>query len=148
MAIQPKNAAATLNEADCDTGSDNEARQEFENGFEQWMGQLLRIGVFSSAAVVLLGGVLYLRTYGRLIPQYHQFHGEASNLRSIEGIIRRALTGDGQGIAQAGLLLLIATPIARVIFSAIGFLRERDFLYMAVTLVVLGVLMYGLLGQQ
>lgn len=45
------------------------------------------------------------------------------------------------------LLLLTATR-SRVAFSAVEFLRERNFLYVALTLVVLGVLMYGLLGQQ
>jgi uncharacterized membrane protein len=46
---------------------------------------------------------------------------------------------------QLGLLLLVATPIARVVFSAFGFWRERDYRYVFITLIVLGVLLYSLL---
>jgi uncharacterized membrane protein len=40
--------------------------------------------------------------------------------------------------------LLISTPIAQVPFSIIGFLRGQDWLYVAITLVVLGLLTYSL----
>ncbi|MDA8243889.1 MAG: DUF1634 domain-containing protein, partial [Elusimicrobia bacterium] len=51
-----------------------------------------------------------------------------------------------RGLIQLGLLMLIATPIARVVFSVFGFLRERDWLYVAVTLVVLAILLYSLIN--
>ena len=41
---------------------------------------------------------------------------------------------------QLGLLLLIATPIARVVFSIFGFMRQRDWLYVGVTATVLALL--------
>ncbi|HZT76267.1 MAG TPA: DUF1634 domain-containing protein [Vicinamibacterales bacterium] len=47
-------------------------------------------------------------------------------------------------VVQVGLLLLIATPIARVVFSVVGFSRQRDWLYVAVTLTVLALLLYSL----
>ena len=50
----------------------------------------------------------------------------------------------GRGIIQLGLLLLIATPVARVVFSVIGFVRQRDFVYVVLTLIVLAVLLYSL----
>ena len=53
----------------------------------------------------------------------------------------------GKSIIQFGLLLLIATPIARVMFSVVGFAVERDYLYVALTLIVLGVLLYSLIGS-
>ena len=52
----------------------------------------------------------------------------------------------GRAIIQFGLLLLIATPVARVIFSAVAFAWERDYLYVAFTLAVLAVLTYSLFG--
>jgi uncharacterized membrane protein len=55
------------------------------------------------------------------------------------------MTGDAAAIVQLGVLLLIATPIARVIFAAIGFAVERDRLYVAISLAVLAVLIFGLL---
>jgi len=45
------------------------------------------------------------------------------------------------------LLLLIATPIARVAFSVVGFAIERDRLYVIFTLIVLAVLLYSFLGS-
>jgi uncharacterized membrane protein len=49
-------------------------------------------------------------------------------------------------VIQFGLLLLIATPVARVVFSAIAFAVERDKLYVAFTLTVLAILTYSLMG--
>jgi uncharacterized membrane protein len=53
----------------------------------------------------------------------------------------------GRSLIQLGLLLLIATPIARVVFSIVGFAIERDRMYVAFTLIVLAVLLYSLLGS-
>lgn len=53
-----------------------------------------------------------------------------------------------RAIIQFGILVLIATPIARVAFSLAAFLREKDWMYTLFTLVVLLVLMYSLVGRQ
>jgi uncharacterized membrane protein len=111
------------------------------------IGNLLRIGVGISALVVLAGGILYLARYGSQPINYGNFHGEPRELRTISGIVRGARTGHARAIIQFGLLLLIATPIARVIFSAYGFWRERDYRYVFITLIVLGVLLYSLLNS-
>jgi len=123
-------------------------RERGERRFEQLMGNLLRLGVLSSAAVVLAGAVVYLVRHGGSTPHYQVFRGEPGDLRSLPGILRDAASFQGRGLIQLGLLLLIATPIARVLFSVIAFLRERDWLYIAFTLIVLGVLLYSLLGQH
>jgi uncharacterized membrane protein len=47
-------------------------------------------------------------------------------------------------VIQLGLLLLIATPVVRVILAGIGFLMERDQLYFWVSATVLAVLLYSL----
>ena len=52
--------------------------------------------------------------------------------------------GNPAAIIQLGILLLIATPIARVLFAIIGFAIERDRLYIVVSLTVLAVLMFGI----
>lgn len=56
------------------------------------------------------------------------------------------LASHSRGIIEAGLLVLIATPVARVLFSVIGFTRQRDYAYVGVTLVVLTVLVYNLVA--
>jgi uncharacterized membrane protein len=109
------------------------------------IGQLLRTGVFIAAAVVLIGGLLYLSQTRGPRPNYATFHGEAVELRSPAGIIKNISTGKSNAIIQLGLLLLIATPIARVAFAAFAFFAEKDWLYVAVSVIVLAVLIYSLL---
>jgi uncharacterized membrane protein len=48
-------------------------------------------------------------------------------------------------IMAAGLLLLIALPILRVALTVVVFLFERDWAFLAITLFVLSVLVFGLL---
>jgi uncharacterized membrane protein len=118
--------------------------QRQEERFEQLLGNLLRAGVLLSAAVVLLGGVIYLIRHGGERPDLRVFHGEPAELRNPSGILAKARDLSGRGVIMAGLLLLIATPVARVVFSVFGFLRECDRLYVVLTLTVLGVLLYSL----
>lgn len=120
----------------------NDARMEII------VGLLLRAGVMLSAMVVFVGGVLFLIRHGSAAPQYHPFHGEPVGFRKVSGIISGVGSLRGRAIIQLGLLLLIATPVARVAFSIFGFARERDWLYVAVTCVVLGLLLFSLLGPH
>lgn len=115
---------------------------------EQIIGQLLRAGVLLAAAVVLLGGVLYLRQSASATASYQTFHGVPAGLKTIEGVVHGGFTGEPQAIIQLGLLLLIATPIARVLFSVGAFALERDWLYVGLTLVVLGVLVFSLMQSS
>jgi uncharacterized membrane protein len=115
------------------------------------LGNLLRTGVLISAAVVLLGASIYLSRHAHEPADYRVFRGEPSEYRSIRGVIQSVISGRGrgrgQGLIQLGLLLLIATPIARVAFSVAGFAIERDRLYVAFTLLVLAILLYSFLGS-
>jgi len=112
---------------------------------EAAIGQLLRAGVLIAAAVVFIGGVLYLNQTRGPRPDYSAFHSVAAELRSPSGVIKHLSTGDSNAIIQLGLLLLIATPIARVAFAVFGFCAEKDWLYVVVSLIVLAILMYSLL---
>lgn len=114
---------------------------------EGLIAHLLRAGVVIAALVVIGGAVPYLVESPRAHVDYRTFHGEPDNLKSVHGIIRTALGGDPRGIIQLGLLLLIATPIARVMFSAVAFAIEGDRMYVGFTLLVLAVLLYSLFGS-
>jgi len=113
------------------------------------LGNLLRTGVLISAAVVLVGASIYLSRHAHEPADYRVFRGEPSEYRTIRGVIQSVIVGRGrgQGLIQLGLLLLIATPIARVAFSVVGFAIERDRLYVAFTLLVLAILLYSFLGS-
>jgi uncharacterized membrane protein len=117
-----------------------------EHQVEQFIGNLLRGGVLIAALVVLGGGILYVVHHGAALPFYGSFQGEPEALRSIPGILADAWAHRGRGIIQLGLLLLIATPVARVVCAMVAFALQRDWLYVSVTVIVLSVLIYSLLG--
>lgn len=111
------------------------------------LGNLLRAGVLFSAAVVLCGAGIYLARHSHEPANFRVFRGEPSDFRTIPGVVRSVMDGRGRGFIQLGLLLLIATPIARVAFSIAGFAIERDHLYVTFTVIVLIILLYSLLGS-
>jgi uncharacterized membrane protein len=110
------------------------------------IGNILRTSVLISAGVTLTGGILYLILYGQSAPSYHVFRGEPAYLRDLYGIVRDLIALRSRGIIQFGLLLLIATPVARVAFSIIAFVVQRDRTYVIVTCIVLAALIYSLSG--
>ena len=111
---------------------------------DQIVGGLLQFGVVLAAFVVFVGGLLYLFRFAQAPVNYRSFHGEPDELRSFLPIMRAALHLESRAVIQFGLLLLIATPVARVLFSVVAFALERDRTYVLVTLVVLGILLYSL----
>ena len=114
---------------------------------EQVLANLLLAGVVTSAAMVLVGGILYLVRQGAAAPPYHVFSGEPSDLRHLSGIVGDARALESRGLIQLGLVLLVATPVARVFFSLVGFALERDRIYVVATLIVFAVLVYSLAGR-
>jgi uncharacterized membrane protein len=115
---------------------------------EQIVGNLLRAGVVLAATVVAVGGVIYLARHGREPAGHHTFEGEPADFRSVTGIVENARHLGGRGIIQLGLLLLIATPVARVVFSVFAFARQRDSTYVGITLIVLCILLYSLFSGR
>jgi uncharacterized membrane protein len=121
-------------------------RRWTDDRLESLLGNVLRWGVVTAAAVVLAGAAVFLTRHGAAAPAYHSFRGEPSDLRTIPGIWSDVVRGSGRGLIQLGLLLLIATPISRVILSLAVFASQRDTRYVAITLVVLTVLLYSVFG--
>jgi uncharacterized membrane protein len=113
---------------------------------ETIVARLLRAGVLLAAAVVAFGGIIFLVRHGRAMPQYSRFVGEPLQYRTVSGIIQGSASFHGRNIIQLGLLILIATPVARVAFSVVAFALERDRLYVVITLIVLAVLLFSLAG--
>jgi uncharacterized membrane protein len=114
---------------------------------DQVVSVLLRTGVILSSIVVLIGGIMYLVQYRHLVPDYRTFQSEPSSLRNLDSVLAGVLTLHSRSWMQLGLLLLVATPVARVAFSVFAFIRERDKTYVVLTFIVLVVLLAGLLGK-
>ncbi len=115
---------------------------------ETTIGNLLRAGVVLAACVTFIGGFLYLAQAGSTAPQYRTLHGEPVQFRNVKAIICAAISGNGWAVMQFGLVLLIATPVARVAFSLFAFAIQHDRLYVLVTSVVLVILCYSMLGGR
>jgi uncharacterized membrane protein len=113
---------------------------------ETSVARILRAGVIVAAAIVAVGGIVWLAAHGGDQPHYAVFRGEPSSLTTIAGIFGLALAGDPRGIIQVGLLVLLATPVARVAFMAWAFVREGDRLYAAVAAIVLTILLVSAIG--
>lgn len=112
------------------------------------IGNLLRAGVLLAAAIVFVGGVLYLLQHHADPATYHTFEIESSAMTTLPGILRSTAHLNSEGLIQFGLLLLIATPVARVALAVAGFYLEKDHLYVWVSLIVLGVLLFSLLNIE
>ena len=110
------------------------------------IGSLLRWGVIISMLVVFAGGWVYLYRHGHEKASYHTFNGEPSFLKNLKGILQGVLLFKGRAIIQTGILLLIATPIARVLLSIFSFLLEKDYLYVVITFIVLGIILFSMLS--
>jgi uncharacterized membrane protein len=86
-----------------------------EPGFDRIVALVLRVGAFSCFFVMLAGLIVGLFVHGR-IPL---------------------------GIERAGVLLMLATPVVRVIVACFLFFREKDWKYGWISLGVLVILMLG-----
>jgi uncharacterized membrane protein len=115
-------------------------------GIERVVSIVLRTGVSISGAIVLVGGIYYVLRHASENAAYHIFHGQPSIDRTIDQIARGAVALRARSIIQFGILVLIATPILRVLFSLVGFVFERDRTYVLVTAIVLLVLLYSLVS--
>jgi uncharacterized membrane protein len=112
---------------------------------ETLVGIMLRTGVLLAAAIVLMGGVLYLeQQHNAPRPDYQHFHGEPPAYTTVSGVLRGIRHFDPRAIIMLGLLVLIATPVARVGMCIVGFFFERDRMYVAVSTIVLLILLYSL----
>jgi uncharacterized membrane protein len=118
-----------------------------DRNIEETVGEILRAGVIVSALVVFVGGFLYLIRSPWGHPDYRVFRGEPPDLRTMGGILHGVRQLDPRAIIQLGLLLLIATPVLRVVVSIAGFAAERDRMYVLFTFIVLSILLYSLLGS-
>ncbi|WP_343523321.1 DUF1634 domain-containing protein [Pedobacter sp.] len=110
------------------------------------LGTLLRAGVILSMGIVLIGGIIFLIHHNGSITDYKVFKPELNNFSSITGIFRGVLSLQGDAIVQFGILMLIFTPIARIVFAIFSFLIERDYLYVLIGFIILAIITISLNG--
>jgi uncharacterized membrane protein len=122
----------------------DERRERTDQRVDEVISKLLLFGVSAAALVTLAGGVLFLGRHGQETPHFEVFRGEPAGLRTVAGVLEGVAQLQARAVIQLGLGLLVATPIARVAFSLFAFARQRDWLYVAITGIVLGILLFAL----
>jgi uncharacterized membrane protein len=115
-----------------------------DDQMDRVIGNLLRFGLLISAAIVLIGAAIFLARHGGEKASYSIFRGAPRNYREIKSILAETVQFHGRGFIMVGLILLIATPVARVAFSVLAFLRKRDYVFSAVTIFVLSILLFSI----
>lgn len=117
-----------------------------DKDIQSLVGNLLRAGVYISMVIVVLGGIIYLFEHGHEKIDYAEFSFNKVSLKTVESIFENVLTFKGAAVIQFGLLMLIFTPIARVLMAVVTFFIEKDYLYVLIGLIVLAIIMASLGG--
>jgi uncharacterized membrane protein len=117
-----------------------------DTDIQSLIGKVLRAGMGISISIVFIGGVFYIYRHGHAITDYKKFKGVPDFVQHASGLFNGAVQLKGQAIIQLGIILLIATPILRVIASAIGFVLERDYMYVGISLLVLFIIFISLIN--
>lgn len=114
------------------------AKKFGEKDMQILVGNILRIGVLLAMIVVIAGLALFIYANGSNKAQYGTFvEGGHAGMAALWSGIK---AGNANAIIELGVILLIATPIARILFALIGFWLEKDRLYMIISLIILCVM--------
>ena len=104
------------------------------------VGNLLRLGVVSAVTTSIIGFVkLFLE--GFKMPRKYTMLNMGTSSEKVWGHFWETLCkGEGMAIIQLGILMLIFTPLMRIIFALIGYLKEKDYTYVIISSIVLAIM--------
>lgn len=121
-------------------------REKFgEKDFQKIVGNLLRYGVWISLSVAFIGGIVYLLHHGNDIENYSVFKENDRNIFEVIGAVYQGVVqGRGESIIFFGIILLFLTPVFRVLLSLFSFLLEKDYLYVVITAIVMGIIIMSI----
>lgn len=129
-----------------DPGPEHTAKDRKVHQAELAISLVLRVGVGVAVALVLVGMVvvfIHQAGHGGVVRNgsYKAYTSAGTPFpHSIAGLRQALARGDGQGFIELGLVVLILTPILRVVVGAIAFFYEDDLPMALITLFVLAVL--------
>lgn len=109
------------------------------------VGNLLRLGVILSVITSLVG-FIKLFTEGFKMPRKYNLLNMGDSSEKVWSSFWDTLCkGEGMAIIQLGILLLILTPLVRIVFALIGYLKEKDYIYVTVSIIVLTIMIVSFL---
>ncbi|NVY97161.1 DUF1634 domain-containing protein [Lactobacillus sp. DCY120] len=108
------------------------------NEIELIIGKILRVGVIVSVIVMIIGlGLMVIQT-----PTGTTVHFPTT----ISGLVHGIGHFQAASIMMLGIFLLILTPVLRVVVSIYAFAKEKDYLYVIITTLVLVILAIAMIG--
>jgi uncharacterized membrane protein len=118
-----------------------------DDAMRQVIGSLLRWGVILSAVVTSIGGLFFLMSHGQeQVPSYQRYSGTLLQYRNVHQLVNGVINGNSESLIQIGIMMLIATPVARLVFSLFTFTKEKDFVFAGITLLVLCIVAFSMMG--
>jgi uncharacterized membrane protein len=128
-----------------DPSPSSPAAEERLHRVELLISNLLRIGVILSLTLVVIGTIISFVHHPEYVSSSIELQQLTQAGASFPYTLRDVLTGvldlRGKAFVTVGLLLLIATPVARVAVSILAFLYQKDRVYTLITLIVLCLLL-------
>lgn len=104
------------------------------------VGNLLRLGVILSVVTSLIGFIkLFLEGF-EMPRKYKLLNMGTSSDKVWSHFWETLCKGEGMAIIQLGILMLIFTPLMRIIFALIGYLKEKDYVYVVISSIVLAIM--------
>ncbi|HLO40757.1 MAG TPA: DUF1634 domain-containing protein [Phycisphaerales bacterium] len=106
------------------------------------LARVLVYGITTCAVILLISLIATLLRDGGKSVSFREFHPERSST-SMREVLDGVQAMEPRAWLMLGVLLVILTPVARVTFSLAAFAKERDRLYVFITLIVLTILAYS-----
>jgi uncharacterized membrane protein len=113
-----------------------------DKDLQLFIGNLLRYGVIAAMVIVITGTSMYLFQSSQEVVHYSVFSKD--NAFVFSSFWQRLIQGKSSAIMELGVIVLIVIPIARVLFTMLGFWLEKDRLYTFIAFLVLCIIAYSL----
>jgi uncharacterized membrane protein len=123
-------------------------KQEEDRILREWTPILLR-SILIAAMVVLGAGLVMTYTFAPdyYVERYQAVqHGRLIGKEKLGLLFDRVRQGNPHAVLTIGLFVLTLVPLARVAFCFLLFIRQRDYIYVALTAYVLAGLIVGVLA--
>ncbi len=110
-----------------------------------FVGNTLKYSMYSSMIIAIIGILMYFIKNGNQqedLQRFSHFHEPTEN--PIHVFIKGLQQCTPASIIELGVLVLLLTPILRLIFASYGYLKEKDYLYTFIGIFVIGIIVLSL----
>ena len=115
------------------------------NRTDRWLSYILLSGLTISLLFITIGTILFFLKNDHQPINQMMYSSNPNHLNTIYRILDHARQWDALAIIQLGILILIITPLMRVLTCLWIFLIEKDYLYIFLACIVLSILLYSVI---